>query len=53
MADMTSPYGTGATPPVAAAGYPLTDPYTNPQYWSQRGSNLSLVWMWLLSAQTP
>ena len=37
MADMTSPYGTGATPPVAAAGYPLTDPYTNPQYWSQRG----------------
>ena len=37
MSDMTSPYGTGATPPVAAAGYPLTDPYTNPQYWSQRG----------------
>ena len=37
MADMTSPYGTGATPPVAAAGYPLTDPYANPQYWTQRG----------------
>ncbi len=36
-ADMTSPYGTGATPPVAAAGYPLLDPYSNPQYWSQRG----------------
>ncbi len=37
MSNMTSPYGTGATPPVAAAGYPLTDPYANPQYWSQRG----------------
>ena len=36
-ADMTSPYGTGATPPVAAAGYPLLDPYSNPQYWAQRG----------------
>tara|TARA_Y100000589_G_scaffold209234_1_gene197301 strand:- start:85 stop:906 length:822 start_codon:yes stop_codon:yes gene_type:complete len=36
-AEMTSPYGTGATPPVAAAGYPLLDPYSNPQYWAQRG----------------
>ena len=35
--NMTSPYGTGATPPTANPGYPLVDQYTNPQYWQQRG----------------
>ena len=35
--NMTSPYGNGASAPMANPGYPLVDRYTNPQYWQQRG----------------